>query len=327
MTAIPTEPVPRPAHPARRYVLLAVKVVVTSLALLWAFGRAPPSAMAEAVRRLSPAAFATAVCVLFANSAVGALRWREVIRAYEGGPAPSLAFLARAYVVAIFYNTFVPGNIGGDALRAHVTRRAFGHPADAYLTILVERGMGLSGLLLLAGTGILVAAPEWASWGAILVVTAILLFAASVVTPGLAIWLVARLPERLRTRVPGLSRPRRLGPLFVASALSVLSQYLAVLSSHLLVFALSPGVTLGDSMAAIPLAMLSLYVPVSVAGLGVREAAFVALFARAGVSAADATAASLAFMAALMLCGLVGGAVHLLGPLRVAETTDSEPSA
>jgi uncharacterized membrane protein YbhN (UPF0104 family) len=310
-------------HPARRYALFALKVAVTSGALLWAFGRAPPSAMAEAVKRLSPAAFATAVCVLFANSAVGALRWREVLRAYDGGPAPSLGFLARAYMVGIFYNTFVPGNIGGDALRAHVTRQSFEHPADAYMTILVERGMGLSGLLLLAGAGILVAAPEWALWGALLVVTAALLFVVSLATPNLAIWLVARLPERFRARVPGLSRPRRHAPLLLASALSVLSQFLAVFSSHLLVFALSPGVTLGDSMAAIPLAMLSLYVPVSVAGLGVREAAFVALFARAGVSAADATAASLAFMAALMLCGLVGGAVHLLGPLREASAPGS----
>jgi hypothetical protein len=48
-----------------------------------------------------------------------------------------------------------------------------------------------------------------------------------------------------------------------------------------------------------------------------------ALFARAGVQAADATAASLAFMAALMLCGLVGGAVHLLGPLDVDASLET----
>lgn len=309
-------PDPAPPTPAgRRYAFLALKLAVTTGALLWAFGRAPPLAMAEAVKRLSPAAFATAVCVLFANSAVGALRWREVLRAYDGGPQPPLAFLARAYVVAIFYNTFVPGNIGGDALRAHVTRRAFVHAADAYVTILVERGMGLAGLLLLAGAGIVVAAPEWSPWGWLLLAGALACFAASAAAPRLATTMVARLPERFRARVPQVSEPRRYASLVVASALSVLSQFLAVFSSHLLVYALSPGVRLGDSMAAIPLAMLSLYVPVSVAGLGVREAAFVALFARAGVAAADATAASLAFMAALMLCGLVGGIVHLLRPL------------
>src|SRR5689334_10529840 len=190
MTAPPPDSAPRRPRPGRRLLFLALKVGVTSAALLWAFGRAPPAAMADAVKRLPPAAFAVAVCVLFANAAVGALRWREVLRAYDGGPAPPLRFLARAYVVAIFYNTFVPGNIGGDALRAHVTRRAFVHPADAYVTILMERGMGLAGLLLLAGTGIVVAAPEWFTWGVFLLVGSLLAFALSAATPVLTTRLV-----------------------------------------------------------------------------------------------------------------------------------------
>jgi hypothetical protein len=58
-----------------------------------------------------------------------------------------------------------------------------------------------------------------------------------------------------------------------------------------------------------------LYVPISLAGLGVREAAFVVLLGRVGVSPANATAASLAFMASLLVLAVAGGVGHALRPL------------
>jgi uncharacterized membrane protein YbhN (UPF0104 family) len=307
-----------PAHPYRPYVLLVVKVAITGGALYWALRRASLGAMTSAVSRLSAGTFATAVALLFVNAVVGALRWRAVLRAY-GRSTPPVGFLVHAYIVAIFYNTFVPGNIGGDALRGHVTRAYVSEPADAYVTILIERGLGLAGLLVLAGFGVLLAAPEWMTWGVVLLAGAAAAFLASAFFPQGATWVIARLPERFGAKLPRITIPERTNSFGSAAGLSVLSQLLAVLASHVLVRALAPQVTLVDSLAAVPLAMLSLYIPVSVAGLGVREAAFVVLFARAGVSAADATAASLAFMAALMVCGLFGGLVHLLRPLHPAS--------
>jgi hypothetical protein len=64
---------------------------------------------------------------------------------------------------------------------------------------------------------------------------------------------------------------------------------------------------------------------VSVAGLGVREAAFVVLFAHVGVSAANATAASLASMATQMTVALLGGIAHALVPLSLPVAAPAEP--
>jgi hypothetical protein len=55
-----------------------------------------------------------------------------------------------------------------------------------------------------------------------------------------------------------------------------------------------------------------------VAGLGVREAAFVFVFSKVNVSRADATGASLAFFAVCAIVAGLGGLVHLARPLRVA---------
>ena len=105
--------------------------------------------------------------------------------------------------------------------------------------------------------------------------------------------------------------------LALALALSVVTHTFVALTGHALVHAVAPGVPVVESLVLVPLAMIATYVPFSVAGLGVREAAFVFLFGKVGVSGADATAASLALMAVTMIVAGLGGVAHLIRPLRV----------
>jgi hypothetical protein len=76
----------------------------------------------------------------------------------------------------------------------------------------------------------------------------------------------------------------------------------------------------------IPLATVATYFPVAVAGLGVREVAFVFLFGKVGVAAPDATAASLAMLATYSLLAGAGFVVHLLWPLAPAAEPAAEPA-
>jgi uncharacterized membrane protein YbhN (UPF0104 family) len=134
------------------------------------------------------------------------------------------------------------------------------------------------------------------------------------------------LPASLRGLVGELTTLRGNRALFVAILWSVVAQTGAVLASHFLVRDLDPHLQLVDSFAFIPLASLSLYVPISLAGLGVREAAFVVLLGRVGVSPANATAASLAFMASLLVLAAAGGVGHALRPLALPAARDAKAS-
>ena len=294
-----------------------LKLAVTMAALGWALSRTSLSAMRDAVGRMSPAAPIAAVLLLAGGIVAGAFRWREVMRAYGVDRMPPLAFLIRGYLVAGFYNTLVLGNVGGDVLRGYAARGAFEHPADSYIAILVERGFGLVALLALAAVGASLGTSLGAPLAIVFVGLGVALLAVTMATPRLVQTLSRWLPGRLGSLAREPTSPRNYGALFVAALWSIPSQLTAICATHVLVHGIEPRLQLIDSLALIPIASLVTYVPISLAGLGLREAAFVVLLGKVGVAPGDATAASLAFMGVLLFVAVVGGVAHAIQPLRL----------
>jgi branched-subunit amino acid transport protein len=68
----------------------------------------------------------------------------------------------------------------------------------------------------------------------------------------------------------------------------------------------------GEMLVFVPFVSLAAMVPVTVAGIGVREGAWALLLAPYGVAAADAVAFSLLYFLAFCLVGAAGGVVFAL---------------
>ena len=60
--------------------------------------------------------------------------------------------------MALFFNNFLPSNIGGDVIRIRDTARPAGSMTLATAVVLVDRGLGLMGLVLVAACGASLAA-------------------------------------------------------------------------------------------------------------------------------------------------------------------------
>jgi len=282
-----------------------------ALGLWWWIARASAGDLLRALASITPQAALVALLLSFLGLGVGALRWRILIRAYGGVAIPPLGALARIYLEAIFFNTFLPANVAGDVLRAHVTRRAFPGAASAYLIVAIERLFGLAGLCLLTSAMLLAHPIPGLRGGSWLAGVGLLVAFGAAAAPLLARRLGGRLPGRLGELARSAPEVGRPAGLLVVLALSVGTQTLVALTGHVLVASLRPEVTVADSLVRVPAALAATYFP-TIAGLGAREAAFVVLFAGAGVSQADATAASLAFLGVQLVVALVGGLVHLL---------------
>jgi len=279
-----------------------------------------------ALGKVSLLAFGAACLVTGINLVVGAFRWRVLLSAYGAPAPPSMLVLTRAYYIGFFYNNYIPGGVGGDLLRGVITRDAFGArgATASVAVVLVERALGLAGLLMLVSATALVRPIEGMEdvvpYSLVFLVIAFAGIATVAVGRRMADHAPGRIGELLWS-LPVIERP---GPFAFALALSLVTQSLVAVTGWFLLDSVSGGqVGLGDAFVLVPLGAAAAFFPFSVGGTGVREAAFVGLFVTAlGLPEADAVAASLLLWACNLVLGGVGGIVQYVAPIRAeAETT------
>jgi hypothetical protein len=247
-----------------------------------------------------------------------AVRWYVLMAAYGAQNRPGVLRLLRLQLVGLFFNIFVPGGVGGDVVRGIATRDAFseGGTTSSITVVLVERAAGLFGLLILATSaftihplpGIGGGVRIWGLIGLSLVVV-IVFGVASAKRFG------ALLPGPLQRIALSLPEIRSLPSFIWVLVLSVASHVVVSLAGHVLVSSMVPQVSLADSMVIIPLAVGAAFFPLTVAGIGAREAAFIVLYTKVGVAEADALAGSLALLFCQMAIAASGGLLYLLYPL------------
>jgi glycosyltransferase 2 family protein len=253
-----------------------------------------------------------ALALLATTIPLTAFRWYLLMRAFGATQPPSPAATLRLTLIAGFYNTVLPGGVGGDVVRGAATRDAFdGGSTAALTTVFIDRVMGLAGLLVLVSGLALVLPLAELVWLRLAGIAALAGVAALVA----ALFLM----DRVRPRLGGVLRrvldrvpvPRSLTPFLGALGLSVGAHLLLALGGHTLLSSMAPSVGVLDSLTFIPIAAATAFLPFTVSGLGVRETAFVALFRTVGVDEGTALAASLSLYFSQVALAAVGGLVTL----------------
>jgi uncharacterized membrane protein YbhN (UPF0104 family) len=285
-----------------------------ALGLLFAF--LPMDEVAGAFARVPPGLFLLTLALFLLGHAVAAAKWRMLL----GAGAFPYGQALRAHLAGLAANLCLPGMAGGDVVRAGLVVGRAGDLAHVAAASLADRLIDTLALALLAGTGLLLVAGN----GALLVLEtgAFLL----VVTGG-AFWVFPRLMPVLAERLPKLPAKGLLMKLATAFG-GLARRPAALLAALLLSFAIQAGFTLlamrlaeaigviapfGAWAFAWSLAKILAVLPVSLGGLGVREAGLAALMAPFGLPAAGVVAAGLLWQAVLWAGGLLGGLVWALG--------------
>ncbi|MCP5063718.1 MAG: flippase-like domain-containing protein, partial [Ignavibacteriae bacterium] len=76
---------------------------------------------------------------------VSAIRWKVLLNAQ--GVQSKIGFLIKSYMVATFFNHFMPSTVGGDSVRAYDSWRLGENKTKALAVVMVDRFMGLLTLL------------------------------------------------------------------------------------------------------------------------------------------------------------------------------------
>jgi len=260
--------------------------------------------------------------------------WRWQLLAHLLGLSGSLIRYIGWYFIGMFFNLVLPSSVGGDVVRVWYLGRAE-HPAPrmgkrtaALLSVLAERGNGLAVLIVLACLALFacpVVLPLWITLLTLSLGTVAVLGLAGLI--GLACWrrLTRReLPAALAKFLA--SRPRLYGmvlgvllyfehpgTLLAATGLSVLVQAGNVVLHWMVGQAMGLEVPLLYYGVAVPLVALLTLLPISLNGMGLREAGMVLLLAPVGVSSAAAVLLALVCFAITSVASLGGAGFYLMG--------------
>jgi uncharacterized membrane protein YbhN (UPF0104 family) len=306
----------------RRWLTFAAKIAI-STALVWLLlDRVEIGPMSERLGRLSSGPILLAGLLLSAQIPLASQRWRFVMDAL-GAPLAYWPTL-RIYLVGIFFNQTLPSTLGGDAIRVWLTGRLGVALGRALTGVLLDRVSGLLVILLVILVSLPVSIPMVADpvarWSLVLVTgTGLMGFGALFFVPGL----LSPLFDRWRpTRaILALSDDARRLFLTPGSAARIFAlSFLVLLISALAIYNLgwAIGVDLGilNCLILTPPIIVVAFVPISVAGWGVREGAMVVAFGYVGVPAADALVVSILFGLSLIVIGLPGGLLWLTSGRR-----------
>lgn len=304
---------------------LAVAAGLTALILWKIDARAAGAALASADWRW----LAAAVALVLVDRALNAYRWLVLLRPLAVEPSLHLADVLRVFFVSTFVGTFLPGSVGGDAVRSVALARQGVAMADSVASVFVDRVFGTLSILLVAACAVWFAPASTPMWLA--PVTGVLAIAG---VAGVVAGLFSEGAERLATGLLGkltrgklhkagtnlLRALRRYadatGALWNVLASSVAVQGLRIVQAWML--GLSLGVDPGFTayMVYIPVILVVMLLPISVSGIGTSQAAFVWLFAASGVPGADAFALSVLFVALGAVGNLPGGVLYATGGLH-----------
>ena len=111
-------------------------------------------------RNLDPLLFALGAFCYFLTALIAGARWWWLLRV--NGTDVSLLETLRFTWIGIFFNTVMPGNTGGDVVKAlYIMKRCPGHRVPVLVSVIVDRVLGLGSLAVLAAIVVLFALEDF----------------------------------------------------------------------------------------------------------------------------------------------------------------------
>lgn len=281
---------------------------------------ANPREVARSLAGASPGWLLTAIAVVIVDRLANAYRWLVLLRAIEPARHIALGAAVRVFFVSGFIGSFLPGSVGGDAVRTLGLARLNVPPTDAFASVMVDRILGVASVLLMAAGSLVIVGDRlpagtlallWSLVGGLLLLFALLLFDSRLLS-GMTTWLIGnRLPSLNRMLTTVLVAIRQYGhhrrTIVTVLLVSIGVQVLRTLQAWALGQAIDVDANLVWYFAFLPVIILVMLLPTSVAGLGTGALAFQVLFATVDVPAAQSFTLAVLFTATAIVGTLPGG--------------------
>jgi len=284
-----------------RLLLLLIKLSISCFFLYIVLSRTGIEKVFSILKDISIPAFIVAMLLYLFAQFISAVRWRLFLPRALG-----IRKLFSLYLIGSFFNTLLPGIIGGDAVKGFYLYQATRNSSLTLASIFMDRYIGLVVLLIICSLafpfGFGYFKGSHIAWLVPVIVfsfilASLLIFSLRI---GKRIKMISSFYQYFHTY-------RNQKDIIVNSImLSALVQLSGIFSIYVLAHGFKQYIPFTALLVFIPLIVLFSTIPVSISGLGVREGAFVVLLGLINIKPEVATAISLSWFLAITASSLLG---------------------
>jgi uncharacterized protein (TIRG00374 family) len=307
----------------KKTITLAVKIGVSLALYAYIFKKVDVGTLWQKTKTADPAYVVAAVLIYFVVQVMSAYRWYVLLSPL--GIRVPFKKITGLYFVGMFSSLFLPSAIGGDFVRVYYLNKEARSLSGATTTVFLDRNLGLAALLViatisagLAGT-MFNGVPLAPIFGVILVaflLTNLALFyrpSYNLLHKALKAFKLKRSDEKVERLFSSFNSYRgQASVILVATVLSVVIQIGGIAVNIIAGAGVGLHTDRGmiDYLVFIPAISLISMIPISINGMGWREAAYIVLFTSAGGEKSSAAMLALLWLVVLVLTSLPGGLIY-----------------
>ena len=256
--------------------------------------------------------------ILISNTFISTLKWHLLLKA-DSITIPMKSLFV-SYMIGIFFSIFLPSNIGGDSYRMYDVSMASNNPAGSVASVFADRLSGFLSLVIIAAVSSVIVFKQIQRM-MILIVPFVILGMLVIILWGL----YRQTPVKLIlciTRLNRLTAVVRFADKFLNSfaqyrkqsglALRIMSlsfgfQFSAAICVFAMALSLNARIPFIYFCAFVPIITMMEAIPISIYGVGIRDAGYVFFFGMAGLSSLQTRSLALLYLAITVCYALLGG--------------------
>ncbi len=287
-----------------------LKLAVSAGLLFYLFRHTDFRLLWQSFKQIKPSWFLLAILFFFAFQLLSTYRWYKIAEIL--GFKKNYLFFVRVYFIGVYFNTFLPGLLGGDIVRVFYLVKEGAAKSVASFSVLYDRGFGLLGALFL----LIVFLPLEGAFLPPLAQRGLLFLSMAILAAVLVVVLFSRtlrekIGHELFQTLTAVAPPANFAKLFI---LGLLVQ--AFYNVHVYFLGLSLGLSLAwpKYFLIIPLMGILASLPVSLGGFGIREGTLSYFLQLLGYPKELGIALGFLIYGVMLLGGIIGGILYLTGP-------------
>lgn len=294
-----------------RYIILLGKLLISFGLIYFLISKIGGRIIIDNVSRLNPLIFITACGAYLFMIWLSSVRWNLLIP-----HKIKISKLFSIYITGSFFNTYMPGIIGGDAVKAYYLSKELrssgaeelrdNELSIAIASVFMDRYIGFTAILFISMAAFPLAFAYLEGTPVRWLMPIVLL----IFTGGSVVIFKFRIGERFKFlfRVYEYFHfySKKRDALLKAFIYSLILQGLNIIVVYFLSQGLSMKISFFHIVVFLPIIILISFIPISISGIGLREGAFVILLGTVGVSPEMSVALSLVWFLSYVTASLVG---------------------